>query len=62
MKRFTPFLCVSLAIHVFAFVAFALIARPESSVAGSSDGDPDRVFVTVHSEQDFTPVLAISPT
>ncbi|MCA1960774.1 MAG: energy transducer TonB [Desulfomonile sp.] len=57
MRRLSPFVCVSAAIHVCALFAFAWIVPPETGMVGSSDGDPDRVFVTVRSEEDFTPVV-----
>lgn len=56
MKRLAPFIFVSVAVHLLALMALGLAIRPETGIAGSPDGDEDRVFVVVHSEQDYTPV------
>lgn len=56
MRRLTPFVCISAAVHICAFMALGLVIHAETGIAGSADGDPDRVFVVVHSEHDYTPV------
>lgn len=58
MKSLTPFLCASLAVHMFGFAAVAMFIPGMSGVAGDPYGDPDRVFVSVVSDQDLIPVAA----
>ncbi|AFM28054.1 energy transducer TonB [Desulfomonile tiedjei] len=56
MKPLIPFLCVSVAVHACAFGALAMIMPARTGIAGALDGDPDRVFVCVVSDQDLTPI------
>jgi protein TonB len=58
MRVLAPFLCLSAAIHAAAFLGVTLLVPHKSGIAGSLDGDPDRVFVVVVSDQDLTPVAA----
>ena len=58
MKVLAPFLCLSVAIHAGAFLGLPLLISPHSRIAGSPDGDPDRVLVLLVSDQDLTPVAA----
>lgn len=58
MRALAPFLCLSAAIHAAAFLGLTLLVPPQSGVAGSPEGDPDRVFVVLVSDQDVTPVAA----
>jgi periplasmic protein TonB len=58
MRVLAPFLCLSMAIHAGAFLGLTLLIPAQSGVAGSPEGDPDRVFVVLVSDQDVTPVAA----
>ena len=59
MKRLFPFVLASLAVHIFAFLAFGTVISRQTGIAGMADGDPDRVFVLVVSEEDR---IAVAPT
>lgn len=57
MKSLFPFFWVSVLLHVAVLAGFSWIFLPESSsVLGVSDGDPEKVYVTVISEQDMEAV------
>ncbi len=59
MSRIFPFLCFSVALHALAVVGLAKIIPAPPGLAGSLDGDPDRVFVCVVHEEEVT---ATAPT
>lgn len=59
MKRLSPFVFASLVFHILAFLAFGTVIGRETGIAGMADGDPDRVFVLVVSEEDR---IAVAPT
>jgi protein TonB len=59
MKNFIPFIGASMAVHMCGFVALAMFFPAMTGVAGDPFGDPDRVFVSVISDQDLT---AVAPT
>jgi len=58
MKKLTPFLCASMAVHMCGFAAVAMFIPAITGIAGDPYGDPDRVFVSVISDQDLIPVAA----
>jgi periplasmic protein TonB len=58
LKSFLPFWGISMAVHVAAFAAFGVLAPSHALVAGTADGDPDRVFVKVIADQDLIAVAA----
>lgn len=58
MKTLSPFLLASMAVHVFALLALGVVIGKTTSMAGTADGDPDRVFVLVVSEKDRIAVAA----
>lgn len=55
MKAMVPCFCVSVALHVGGFAALATLMPSQTGLLGSLDGEADRVFVCVVSEQDVTP-------
>lgn len=59
MRSFIPFFCISIMMHAGAFAAFGVLVPHHPLVAGVSDGDPDRVFVSVIADQDL---IAVAPT
>jgi periplasmic protein TonB len=59
MKKLIPSLCASMAVHMCGFAAVAMFNPAISGSAGDPGGDPDRVFVSVISEQDL---IAVAPT
>jgi periplasmic protein TonB len=58
MKKLAPFLCASMAVHMCGFAAVAMFIPAMTGIAGDPFGDPDRVFISVVSDQDLTPVAS----
>lgn len=58
-RSLIPFFCISIAMHAGAFAAFGVLVPSHPLVAGVTDGDPDRVFVSVIADQDL---IAVAPT
>ncbi|MBI5251236.1 MAG: energy transducer TonB [Desulfomonile tiedjei] len=58
MKRFMPFLSASMAVHLCGFAAIGMFVPAMTGIAGDPFGDPDRVFISVVSDQDLTPVAS----
>ncbi|MFH0825510.1 MAG: TonB family protein [Pseudomonadota bacterium] len=58
LKKFIPFLCISGVIHAVALAGLTLALPDQTGVIGAQDGDPDRVFVVMVSDQD---VVAVAP-
>ena len=59
MPKLIPFLCLSLVLHSFGFVALAKLITASTGIAGLPDGDPDRVFVCVVADKDVTAVAPV---
>jgi protein TonB len=58
-KKFIPFISASMAVHFFGFAAISMFVPVKMGAAGDPFGDPDRVYVSVVSDQDLT---AVAPT
>jgi protein TonB len=58
-KKFIPFVSASMAVHLCGFAVIGMLFPAMSGIAGDPFGDPDRVFVSVVSDQDLT---AVAPT
>ena len=59
MARILPFFLFSLALHASGVLALVSLSPVSLGVAGSPDGDPDRVFVCVVAEEEVTAVAPV---
>jgi len=59
MKRLMPFVGASMALHLCGFAAVGTFLTTVPRIAGDPFGDPDRVFISVISDQDLN---AVAPT
>ncbi len=59
MKKLMPFVGASMAVHLCGFAAVGTFLTAVPRIAGDPFGDPDRVFISVISDQDLN---AVAPT